>query len=164
MVLLALAVTPFLAGVSQSANGSNCDNGQGDVHRSAEGQAHAHHGNCLPPSTSGCAVTPPLSAGTSFISGRVYDASAGTGLSGWCVVLSGSANATVATDASGNYSFTGLPGGNFTICEVLSTNWHETFPGTWAGGTCPSGFPGWAFGLSGGQGGFAVNFGNLTGP
>src|SRR5881397_3040105 len=51
-VLLALVATPFLAGVSQVRPGSNCYNGQSDGHRSAQGWAHAHGGQCalqLPP-------------------------------------------------------------------------------------------------------------------
>jgi hypothetical protein len=163
-LLLALAFTPFIAGVSQSAHGSNCDNGQGDVHRSAQGQAHAHHGQCLPPTTGGCVVTPPFSAGTVFITGTVYDASTSSGLSGWCVVLSGSATATVVTDASGTYTFSGLPAGTYTVCEVVSSGWHETFPGTFTGVICPNGFPGWSFALASGEGASFIDFGNLIGP
>src|SRR6266478_4860622 len=48
IVVLALVATPFLAGVSQSPNGSNCDNGLGDEHRSDSGQVHAHKGLCAP--------------------------------------------------------------------------------------------------------------------
>src|SRR5213080_1673751 len=50
IVVLALVATPFLAGMSQSVQGSNCDNGWGDEHRSLQGQLHAHKGLCaLPP-------------------------------------------------------------------------------------------------------------------
>ncbi len=52
IVVLALVATPFLAGVSQSPEGSNCDNGLGDEHRSDSGQVHAHKGLC--------ATQPPL--------------------------------------------------------------------------------------------------------
>ncbi len=49
-MVLALVATPFLAGKSQSLQGSNCDNGLGDEHRSLQGQLHAHKGLCaLPP-------------------------------------------------------------------------------------------------------------------
>ena len=47
IVVLALVGTPFLAGVSQSPQGSNCDNGLGDEHRSDSGQLHAHRGLCV---------------------------------------------------------------------------------------------------------------------
>ncbi len=49
IVVLALVATPFLAGVSQSLQGSNCDNGLGDEHRSDMGQLHAHKGLCATP-------------------------------------------------------------------------------------------------------------------
>jgi len=50
IVVLALVAAPFLAAVSQSPQGSDCDNGQGDEHRSDSGQVHAHQGLCaLPP-------------------------------------------------------------------------------------------------------------------
>src|SRR3989442_6818436 len=48
IVVLALVATPFLAAVSQSPQGSNCDNGLGDEHRSDSGQVHAHRGLCAP--------------------------------------------------------------------------------------------------------------------
>jgi hypothetical protein len=164
MVLLAFAVTPFVAGVSQSVNGSNCDNGQGDLHRSADGTEHAHHGRCVdPPSTTGCAVTAPLSAGTVSITGRVYDATAGTGLTGWCVVLSGTATATAQSDALGNYTFTGLSGGTYTVCETVTSGWHETFPGSWSGAACGAGW-GWTFTLAAGDAASFVDFGNMIGP
>ena len=46
IVVLAVVATPFLAGMSQSVQGSNCDNGWGDEHRSESGQIHAHRGLC----------------------------------------------------------------------------------------------------------------------
>ena len=48
IVVLALVAAPFLAGMSQSPQGSNCDNGLGDEHRSDSGQVHAHRGLCAP--------------------------------------------------------------------------------------------------------------------
>ncbi len=158
LVVLGLVAMPFMAGVSQALPGSNCDNGQGDEHRSAQGTAHAHRGVCTPQET-GCAVTAPPSLGTTVISGRVSDFSTGLGLANWCVDLSGAVTATVATDASGNYSFTGLPGGTYTVCEVLQSGWSEAFPTSAFGVPCPTGF-GWAFTLSAGSGASSVNFGN----
>jgi hypothetical protein len=46
--VLALVATPFLTGVSQSPQGSDCDNGLGDEQRSLTGQLHAHRGLCGP--------------------------------------------------------------------------------------------------------------------
>src|SRR5438094_1444999 len=76
IVVLALVTTPFLAGVSQSLQGSNCDNGLGDDHRSLQGQLHAHKGLCAtqqppPPDADGdgvpdsldqCIDTPPATS------------------------------------------------------------------------------------------------------
>jgi|SRR5579884_280148 hypothetical protein len=183
MVLLALCVAPFAVGAAQSPQGSNCDNGQGDEHRSAQGTAHAHHGQCLsqdpppppqpppppppPPSTGSCAVTAPLSLGTASITGTVSDGSNWAGLAGWCVQVTGTASATggavsatVATDASGNYLVTGLPAGSYLVCEVLQSGWTETFPGSWSA-SCPGGTYGWAFSLADGQEGSFVNFTNV---
>ncbi|HEV2764198.1 MAG TPA: carboxypeptidase regulatory-like domain-containing protein, partial [Pyrinomonadaceae bacterium] len=57
------------------------------------------------------------SAGTVRVSGRVTNLSnGGASFAGVLVTLGGSTNATTTTDASGNYSFTGLPvGGTFTV-------------------------------------------------
>jgi hypothetical protein len=50
------------------------------------------------------------------ISGRVTHSNGTTGVSGVTVALSGSQTASRATDANGNYSFTGvLHGGNYTV-------------------------------------------------
>src|SRR5947207_13834785 len=75
IVVLALVATPFLAGVSQSLQGSNCDNGLGDDHRSLQGQLHAHKGLCatqppppdgdgdgVPDSLDQCVDTPPATS------------------------------------------------------------------------------------------------------
>src|SRR2546427_2951855 len=72
IVVLALVATPFLTGASQSLQGSNCDNGLGDEHRSDMGQLHAHKGLCatqpplpdadqdgVPDNLDQCASTPP---------------------------------------------------------------------------------------------------------
>lgn len=47
------------------------------------------------------------------ISGQVT--SSGSGLSGVTIALSGASSATTITDASGNYTFTGLDNGSYTI-------------------------------------------------
>jgi len=79
-------------------------------------------------------------------------------LANWCVQLSGTA--TALTDASGNYTFTGLPDGTYTVCELVQSGWQQTFPGS--GDTCPTGF-GWTFTLVGYSGSF-VNFKNVQTP
>src|SRR5439155_15751118 len=70
-----------------------------------------------PPPTSGGCVTSGPSGGTASIDGQVFvDADPWSGLVGWCVELNGPISATAVTDASGNYWFSGLPAGVYTVC------------------------------------------------
>ena len=52
------------------------------------------------------------------------------GLAGWTINLKGpGANGptvSTVTDGSGNYSFTGLKAGTYTLSEVAQTGWHQT--------------------------------------
>lgn len=58
------------------------------------------------------------------VSGRVVKAGTTTGVAGVRVGLTGSRAVSVLTDASGNFSFAGLPaGGNFTVKPATSTLW-----------------------------------------
>lgn len=50
------------------------------------------------------------------------------GLAGWTIVLTGPVNLTVTTNANGQYSFTGLPPGTYTICELGFFGWQPTSP------------------------------------
>src|SRR5690349_406375 len=79
IVVLALVATPFLAGVSQSLNGSNCDNGLGDEHRSDSGMVHAHRGLCAveapPPDADGDGVPDSLDQCPDTPPGTTVDAS-----------------------------------------------------------------------------------------
>jgi len=85
-----------------------------------------------------------------------------SGLANWCVVLTGAVSAVAVSDGSGNYTFTGLPIGSYTVCEQIQTNWHQTFPPSPQGGaSCPNGF-GYAFTLSAGGGAMFIDFGNVT--
>jgi carboxypeptidase family protein len=108
-----------------------------------------------------CAVSSSLS-GSLSITGRVQDAVTGNGLANWCVTITevtGLGSATAVTDASGNYSFAGVPDGEYLTCEVLKTGWQQTFPTVVFGGvSCPSGL-GWDFPLWGMDASF-VNFKN----
>ena len=121
IVVLALATTPFLVGVSQSPQGSICDNGQGDEHRSDSGEAHAHQGLCAPqppPPPPGCVNSGP-GTGTGSITGQVFvDDGTQSLLAGWCVELRDASGTVIATavtsgtalDSEGNnYIFTGGP-------------------------------------------------------
>jgi len=120
---------------------------------------------------SGCPVQttpqpPPLcvnsgsAGGTASIDGQVFvDASPWPGLQDWCVQLSGPVSATAVTDASGNYLFSGLPAGTYTVCETVQAGWHETFPT--GGPTCATGL-GWTITVTDGSGASFIWFGNLT--
>jgi len=97
---------------------------------------------------SGCPVAPPpgcvnsVGTGTGTVLGQVFVDDPGQNfpyLAGWCVELRDGSGAVIATavtsgvalDVEGNnYVFTGIPGGSYTVCEVLppNTTWHETTP------------------------------------
>ncbi len=50
------------------------------------------------------------------------------GLSNWTIELSGSATNSSVTDNSGNYCFTGIPPGTYSLSEVQQPNWIQTSP------------------------------------
>ncbi len=53
------------------------------------------------------------------------------GLPGWTIVLSGTGGTfTTTTDASGNFSFSNVPNGNYTVCELGQAGWTQTAPGS----------------------------------
>jgi len=185
IALVALAAMPFAAGVAQGTNPFSDPKNCG-THLSFSDQAAAHradaalpHGGkhgvmdrpCaspevpppLPPPPApapACAVTPPSTAGTLTIDGKVSDAATAGGLANWCIQLTGTINATAMTDANGNYSFRGLPDGEYSVCEELPITWRQTFPTVAFGGMpCPMGL-GWSFPLSGWSASF-VNFRNV---
>jgi YD repeat-containing protein len=67
------------------------------------------------PITSNCTVTASFTSSSTYsISGRVT-AKGNKGLSDVTMTLSGPASATVTTDTSGNYTFTGLANGTYTV-------------------------------------------------
>ena len=112
-----------------------------------------------PPPTSACGSAP-AGGGTVSIDGQVYqDFAPWSGLQGWCVQLSGPVSGSVVTDASGNYAFTGLPAGTYTVCEVLQATWRESFPASGPG--CAGGF-GYTMTLIDGSGASFIDFANVT--
>ncbi|TMI71263.1 MAG: hypothetical protein E6H05_12800 [Bacillati bacterium ANGP1] len=188
-VLLALVATPFLAGVSQQVKTNSgvghdaahcamraalrpgtainkCDPAPTQppvvnppVVTPPGGDPQPPLPPPPPPSPTGCVNSGPA-GGTASIDGQVFvDASPWPGLQDWCVQLSGPVSATAVTDASGNYLFSGLPAGTYTVCETVQTGWHETFPTS--GPTCATGF-GWTITVTDGSGASFIWFGNLT--
>lgn len=51
------------------------------------------------------------------------------GLAGWTINIAGPINASVVTDSNGNYTFTGLTAGNYTVSETQQAGWTQTAPG-----------------------------------
>lgn len=63
--------------------------------------------------------------------GYKLDADTGEGLEGWEIILrdvTGTEQATTTTDADGRYCFMNLPAGTYTVEEVLTGDWEQTFP------------------------------------
>jgi hypothetical protein len=150
-VLLTLVTVPLMTSAAQSPKSRG--QGHNEVHCAA--RIAKHPGKVInkcekvpPPPSTACAVTPPSTAGTLFISGDVWlDIDPWPGLAGWCVELTGRVNATAMTDAAGRFLFDGLPEGLYTVCAVLPSGWAQAFPTE--GSTCRTGGFGWEFQLAG---------------
>jgi hypothetical protein len=81
------------------------------------------------------------------------------GIEGWLITVSGPVNVTLATDVVGNFTFTGLPAGAYTVCEASRFPYmFETVPTS--GPACPFGV-GYAITLADGQVVTGLLFGNL---
>lgn len=178
IVVLALLATPLAIGAAQTPDlpgNSSCDNGNGDETRSDTGGIHAHQGLCgveqpppppPPPPPPGPCGQAPATSGTAMITGQVFTNVAPDflGLANWCVDLTGTVSGSVATDASGFYTFSGLPAGDYQVCEELQAGWQQTYPPAPQGGAnCPVGF-GWAFTLVDGATAGMNDFGNVMTP
>ncbi len=160
--LVALVVTPFVAGVSQVR--SNPGLGHDAAHCAMRTSLHpgtdVNKCDPAPPPAATCSVTAPSTTPGLTIDGAVLLFVAPyTPLANWCIQLTGTVTATALTDGSGNYQFSGLPDGTYTVCEVMQSGWQEMFP---SGDPCPSGF-GWTFTLAG-YSGSMVNFKNVQTP
>jgi photosystem II stability/assembly factor-like uncharacterized protein/uncharacterized protein (DUF2141 family) len=69
-------------------------------------------------------------SGTKFLDANgnaVKDANE-TGLANWKIKISGAKSDSVLTDASGNYLFSNIPIGNYTVSEVQQNGWQQTLP------------------------------------
>lgn len=163
LVVLALVASPFLAANAQAHQPKRTDVPIGAKctvpARGNSANVASQNGlqNRADPTTKGnkdCPV-PPSGGGTggssggatvghSFISGMLfndpnaigaYDGSQ-FGLAGWTVQLVGpSGTLTATTDGNGNYSFSNLDAGSYTLCVVPPGGWINTAPS--GGVTCP---------------------------
>ena len=188
IVLGALVVTPFVAVVSQSGSAATrardagkcatadsnraaraTDNARGTDQkgRDARGCSPVAPAAPTPPAppppppadTAPTPPPPPPPPATITISGNIYqDVLGRPGVSGWTVEVSGPVTQTAVTDASGNYSFTGLPAGTYTVCETVPMGWMQTSPPS--GTSCATGV-GYTFTIAAGTGASFVNFGNM---
>jgi hypothetical protein len=80
------------------------------------------------------------------------------GIENWFITLSGPVAATTTSDAAGNYSFTGLPAGTYTVCEAQRFGWIQTAPQ--GASSCTSGF-GYTIVITAGQVVTQLDFGNI---
>src|SRR6266566_500104 len=121
-------------------NGSDCDNGQGDEHRSDSGQVHAHQGLCAPQPPPSCGNSD-LVTGIATIRGQLFiNQPPFALLGGWCVELQDASSGavvgtalTTATSLDGvggdNFLFVNVPAGAYVMCEqLLDATWHQVAP------------------------------------
>jgi hypothetical protein len=144
IVLVALVATPFLAGVAQDQSG---DMGLGHDAEHCAMRAALHPDKDI----NKCDDPPPAGAeihGTVFhdINGDgLQDPTIDFGIPSWFVMLVGTTVPVVQTDANGNYAFTGLSAGAYTVCAQQRSFEIQTAP---QGSQCS--------GLVGGVGGYTI--------
>ncbi|OLD42318.1 MAG: hypothetical protein AUI55_07345 [Gemmatimonadetes bacterium 13_1_40CM_2_70_7] len=138
-ILLALVATPFVAGVSQGLghDAAHCarraDQHPGKVINKCDpAPAPVPVPSPTPPPSCQVTAQPTMATESGKITGTVYLDVVWTTISGVCVHLSGVSaagaqiSATVLTDANGLYTFSGVPGGSYTVCEDtngMSVTW-----------------------------------------
>ena len=146
LVVLALAISPLLASVSNAQDPASPDNGSRPMCQMDPGN----------PSPTGEAnrtkKCPPVATGKVTISGIVffdlepydglYDPANENGIAGWTVVLTGPTGQltyNTATDLNnpGTFVFTGLPSNaTYTLCVQPQVGWTQTAPA--GGAVCTS--------------------------
>ncbi len=106
--------------------------GGNELRKMLQFELEVNHTSNLP-----CKV--PVVAPKGSISGMKFDDLNGNGvndaepgLAGWNITLTNESGGVVTnvTDVNGNYSFTGLADGNYTVGEVLQAGWSQTAPKT----------------------------------
>jgi hypothetical protein len=83
------------------------------------------------------------------------------GIAGWTVTLTGGSlegGATTTTDSNGQYYFSGLSDGSYTVCEVPQDGWSQTYPNE--GSACANGTLGHTVNISENSDLFNKDFGN----
>jgi hypothetical protein len=154
--LVALVATPFIISVAQDPRSVTVLADRVSKDQCVQ-EGENEGGDCVP-------LPPPNSA---EVHGLVFgDANANgildpseLGIDGWLITISGPVTATLATDVVGNFSFTGLPAGAYTVCEASRFPYSiETVPTS--GPACPFGV-GYAITLSDGQVVTGLLFGNF---
>ena len=169
IAMIGLVATPFVAAVSQAYTNASAAGrcATADANRSPTSWANREIADArrgcspVPPAPDDPPNDPPLPpppTGGVSITGRVYNASEGIGLSGWTVEVTGPTTASAASDGTGTYTFTGLPAGTYLVCEVLQVGWRQTAPSS--GSSCPTGV-GYQFTIADGQRASFVSFGNV---
>lgn len=145
LVVLALAIAPFVAPVA-SAQGSSHADSVHCVERQRGNPSDSGLAHRADPTTKGnkdCA--PPVVYGHTSVSGSVFfDLDLNgiftddeIGLAGWQLQITGPMTLTTMTDGAGNYSFAGLTPGSYTLCVLAPIGWTQTSPVS--GPLCTSG-------------------------
>jgi len=128
-------------------------------HRSPSGKQDQDDEDCVgnpPPPPTGAEIH-----GSVFLDANadgLRDPSEG-GIPNWSVMLSGTSIPAVQTDGNGNYAFTGLPAGTYTVCEGQRFAFFQTAPQT--GEACGSGI-GYSVTLTAGEVRTGLDFGNFN--
>ena len=154
VVVLALAITPFVAKVSRAQGGSHVvrhdmasptSNSKQCEERTRGNPSQTGADNRADPTTKGnkdCA--PPVVYGHTQLQGSVFqdlnkDGTFGSdevGLAGWTVQVFGPMSASAVTDVNGAYTITGLTAGDYVVCAMAPAGWTQTLPSAGNGPTC----------------------------
>ncbi|HXL53855.1 MAG TPA: SdrD B-like domain-containing protein [Gemmatimonadales bacterium] len=175
IVLFALVATPYVAGVAQGRTlKGNTSVRPADVTQPGLGHDDAHcamradlHPDSDINKCDAVPTPPPPPPTGAEIHGLVFlDANADglrdpteSGIPNWSVMLSGTSIPAVQTDGNGNYAFTGLPAGTYTVCEGQRFAFFQTAPQT--GTACGSGI-GYTITLTTGEVRTGIDFGNFN--
>jgi SdrD B-like protein len=155
MVLIALVAAPFLTSVAQASSPAREECKDKHANKGNHfGWRNGQHDDCNPPPALG-GIQGTVFFDMSYDGVRDADEA---GIANWLIMLSGPVNTTTVTDAAGNYSFTGLPAGTYTVCESQRFGWIQTAPQE--ASSCTSGL-GYTIVVPAGGSVTAQDFGNV---